>query len=60
MTSVCHLLSTAMNIQKTHRALIKGLRGILKTHGPISFTVKGHSMELTLEACPELAEGSVT
>lgn len=36
------------NIQKTHRVLIKGLRGILKTDGPIMFTVKGHSMEPTL------------
>lgn len=38
-----------MNTQKTHRALIEGLRSILKTHGPIMFTVKGQSMEPTLE-----------
>jgi len=49
-----------MNSHKTHRALIEGLRSILKTQGPLMFTVKGHSMEPTLEACPELAEGMVT
>ncbi|HIP96642.1 MAG TPA: signal peptidase I, partial [Anaerolineae bacterium] len=31
------------------RVLIEGLRSILKTHGPMMFTIKGQSMKPTLQ-----------